>query len=174
MKVLATTRLAVLSIALLLLSASYGLACTCVPERPPCEAFGSARAVFIGKVVGSRERRTQKNEDGTITTYDVGEIYFRVDESFGGIQGSRVVIHSGTGGGDCGYWFIRAKRYLVYAYGDASNWSTGICTRTRPLTEAAEDLTFLRNLPRKGTGARIYGTVVAALKDPKSSDWRTE
>ena len=104
----------------------------------------------------------------------MGEIYFSVEQSFLGVKSSRVVIHSGTGGGDCGAWFIKGQRYLVYAYGDSmTTLSTNICTRTRELEDADEDLTFLRTMPRKGSGVRIYGTVVAAVaKDPKSSDWR--
>ena len=166
--------LLVVSAVVLLPCSTAVKACSCVGERPPCEGFGSASAVFIGKVVGAKQQREQRGEDGSITTYDVGEIYFKVEESFLGVKGARVVIHSGTGGGDCGYWFLRGQRYLVYAYGESSDsLGTSICTRTRLLAHADADLEFLRNLPRKGTGSRIYGSVAAALKDPKSTDWRT-
>src|SRR6266481_3252850 len=149
-------------------------ACSCAQTRPACEEFGSARAVFIGKVIGAKEQRQERQADGSTTTYDVGEIYFKVEETFLGVKGTRAVIHSGTGGGDCGYWFRRGQRYLVYAYGESlETLGTNICTRTGLLANAQEDLEFLRNLPRKGTGARIHGSVAAALKDPKSSDWRT-
>lgn len=149
-------------------------ACSCLGERPACEEFGAAKAVFIGKVIGAKEQRQERNDDGSTTNYDVGEIYFKVEEAFQGVKGTRVVIHSGTGGGDCGYWFQRGQRYLVYAYGASQDsLGTNICTRTRLLEHADEDLAFLRNLPRKGIGARIYGSVAAALKDPKSNGSRT-
>lgn len=161
-------------LALFLGASSVALGCSCAAERPTCEAFGSSTAVFVGKVVGAKEQRQDKNQDGTTTTYQVGQIYFNVEQSFLGVKSSRVVIHSGTGGGDCGYWFIKGERYLVYAYGESMDrLGTNICTRTTPLDDAEEDLNFLRTMPRKGSGVRIYGTVVAALKDPKSSDWRT-
>jgi len=160
--------------AMLLCAPVAVLACSCAPERPTCEAFGSSRAVFVGKVVGAKEQREEKNEDGTTTTYQVGEIYFSVEQSFLGVKSARIVIHSGTGGADCGYWFLKGKRYLVYAYGDSmDSLGTNICTRTKPLETAEKDLDFLRTMPRKGSGVRIYGKVVAALKDPKSPDWRT-
>ena len=162
------------SAALLLIALqAVALGCSCIRKSPVCEAFGGSRAVFVGKVIGAKEQRQERNRDGTSSTFQVGEIYFRVEQSFVGVRGSQVVIHSGTGGGDCGYWFVKGERYLVYAYGESQHLMTNICTRTRPLAEADEDLKFLTTLPRPGSGVRIYGTVVAALKDPKSPDWRT-
>jgi hypothetical protein len=147
--------------ALLLGLADEVNACSCVPDRPVCESFGSASAVFVGKVVGAAEQKTEKNEDGTTTTYDVGAIYFAVEEAFSGVKGrKKVTIHSGTGGADCGYWFLRGERYLVYAYGDLKEGlGTNICTRTRPLRDATEDLNFLRQLPVEGSGVKIHGMV---------------
>lgn len=153
--------LAAFAVLLLLGGAVEALACSCVPERPVCEGFGGASAVFVGRVVGSAERKESEDQNGRKTTYDVGTIYFAVEETFSGVRGKRrVEIHSGTGGGDCGFWFLRGQRYLVYAdASDKGRLHTNICTRTRPLSEAAEDLAFLRDLPPAGTGARIYGIV---------------
>ncbi len=166
--------LPVAALALVCAFAGRASACSCLSGEPVCEAFGSSRAVFVGKVLGAKQQRVLKDEEGKNQTFDVGEIYFQVEEAFSGVkQGSRAVIHSGTGGGDCGSWFKRGARYVVYAYGDTLNdLSTNICTRTRPLDEAEEDLAFLRNMPNKGAGARVYGAVVAAVKDPSSTDWR--
>lgn len=166
--------LGVTAFALVLCASSAALGCSCAPDRPTCEAFGSSQAVFVGKVVGAKEHRQHKNEDGTTSIYEVGEIYFKVEQSFFGTRGSRAVIHSGTGGGDCGYWFVKGERYLVYAYGESKDelW-TSICSRTKPLENAEEDLGFLRTMPRKGSGVRVYGTVAATLRDPKSPDRRT-
>lgn len=161
--------------AVLLLSAAKSVAaCSCAGEGLPCQSFGAARAVFVGKVTGAKEQRESRMEDGTKITYDVGEIHFKVEESFLGVKGQTATIFSGTGGGDCGYWFVRGERYLIYAYGDSvDKLYTNICTRTRPLADAEEDLAFLRSLPRKGTGARIFGNVSGAQKDSSSDAWRT-
>lgn len=158
----------IFAVALIAITAARADACSCMENGPPCEAFGGATAVFVGKVVGSKERK-ESILDGVKTIYDVGEIYFKVEESFVGKKASRIVIHSGTGGGDCGFWFRRGETYLVYAYGESQDkLYTNICTRTRLVAKAEEDLAFLRNLPRKGTGARIYGEVAASVNDPDS------
>ncbi|MET0647277.1 MAG: carboxypeptidase regulatory-like domain-containing protein, partial [Pyrinomonadaceae bacterium] len=63
------------------------------------------------------------------------------------------------GGGDCGYTFEVGKQYLVYGYDSKAGGriGTGICTRTRPLSEAADDLKFLRAVSDLPPGATIYG-----------------
>jgi hypothetical protein len=54
-----------------------------------------------------------------------------------------VVLATGAAGGDCGYAFRRGDTYLVYAVGAPDDLRTSICTRTRPASEAAEDLAAL-------------------------------
>lgn len=135
-------------------------ACSCTSEPPACEAFGGVSAVFVGRVVGAAQQKTYEL-DGTKETFDVGSVHFAVEEAFSGVKGrGRVTVHSGTSGADCGYWFRRGVRYVVYAYGDEKGkLYTNICTRTRRVEDAAEDLAFLRALPPEGTGVRLYGTV---------------
>lgn len=91
----------------LLFSFNVAYACSCRMPGPPCEYFGSTDAIFLGRVVGSAERKTSVDEKGNKTVYDVGTIRFLVQENFKGSPGYEVEIHSGTGGGDCGYWFLR-------------------------------------------------------------------
>src|SRR5207253_2413247 len=48
------------------------------------------------------------------------------------------------GGGDCGYDFHAGTDYVVYAYKNAAGQlETGICSRTRPLADAAEDVAYI-------------------------------
>ncbi|MFY9620922.1 MAG: carboxypeptidase-like regulatory domain-containing protein [Pyrinomonadaceae bacterium] len=65
------------------------------------------------------------------------------------------------GGGDCGYRFERAKQYLIYASKSVNEnrLYTGICNRTRLLSEASEDLKFFYNLPPEGSGSTITVSV---------------
>lgn len=163
MKLAPRTLLLSLALAVCALAAApEAYACSCMSRRPVCDAFGGADAVFVGKVVGAAEQKTETEDDGTKITYDVGSIYFAVEEAFSGVKaGTRVTIRSGTGGADCGYWFKRGERYLVYAYGDAKKGlHTNVCTRTSTLAAAAADLPFLRSLPPEGAGVRLYGAVI--------------
>ncbi len=80
-----------------------------------------------------------------------------------------VEVATGSGGGDCGYRFAIGKRYLVYARKwppSGSGLTTGICSRTRPIEEAGEDIKYLSSIPAKGTGGRVYGRLNEWRRDP--------
>jgi len=175
-------------------------ACSCVPSAP-CQYFDRADVVFVGKVVGSKFQRTEEeydyNENANTSvqtqpkkiTYDIGEIYFEVDEAFRGTEkGAKVTIFSSTGGGDCGYWFKRGETYVVFAskegspsdsgvssltYGgsvqklkpNAERLWTTICAGTREIKAADEALNYLRNLPKAGAGGMILGRIDESIKD---------
>ncbi len=145
-------------------------ACSCMKTPAVCEAFGSADAVFVGRVIGGANREVDKD---TGTVHIGGKIRFAVEESFSGPKLKTMTIHSGTGGGDCGYWFKLGEVYLVYAYGNLKEgFGTGICTRTKPQIYSTEDIDFLHSLPAKGTGVKIHGRVYSNViyeegKEPK-------
>ena len=135
-------RLAVVLFVFLAFDTAY--ACSCSPAGPPCDYYGEAAAIFLGRVVGSAQRKSYVDENGDKTVYDVGKIRFLVQENYKGAPGYEVEIHSGTGGGDCGYWFLRNESYVVYAYkSSAGGLTTNICTRTRHVSHASEDLEYL-------------------------------
>ncbi len=68
---------------------------------------------------------------------------------------------TGCEGGDCGFEFKRGERYLVYTYTNPEDKKlyTSICSRTRALSEAVEDLQYIRGLSSAPPGALIYGEV---------------
>ena len=79
-----------------------------------------------------------------------------------------IEIVTGTGGGDCGYAFQTGVDFIVYAYtNSAGRLETGICSRTRPLTQAVEDLAYLRAVPQLPPTADIRVSVV------DDSTWQT-
>jgi hypothetical protein len=89
-----------------------------------------------------------------------------VDQPFLNTTERVVQLSTGTGGADCGYRFAVGRRYLVYASRNVGGWLVaGTCLRTRPIEDAKEDLEYLKGLPVKGTGGRVYGRV---------NEWRRE
>lgn len=67
---------------------------------------------------------------------------------------------TGMGGGDCGFDFKVGSRYVIYAWRQADGaLSTGICSRTRLLSEGADDLAYLASVPASAHGARLSGTI---------------
>ena len=75
-------------------------------------------------------------------------------------QPSEDVIEVWTPFGDCGYDFQSGETYLVYANNDegsANSRSTDICTRTRRLSEAGEDLTYLFFYKDRPGSVRLEG-----------------
>jgi hypothetical protein len=148
-------------------------ACTCIGPRTPCEAYGTAAAVFVGTAI--RSGKAEPLKDNSEPHPEPVVVKFAVEQSYLGVDSTEVEVFTGFGGGDCGYQFKIGERYLVYAYRDRIRLVTGICTRTRPFAKATEDLAFLGNLSSATAGATIQGQVVrpAAPKSdplPISSD----
>lgn len=143
----------------LLVTSSAAHACSCMTPGTPCESYGTANAVFVGTAVSVRELERPKS--GDVDTWHYQRAYkFSVEQSYLGVEGTEVEIVTGSGGGDCGYQFQIGTRYVVYAHSYQDRLSTTICTRTRTVTSAGEDLAFLRNLSSAAPGASISGEVV--------------
>ena len=149
-----------LPLALLILALFSSLdvqACSCVGRDPFRQQFERADAVFVGRVVGVKDRFHVFRRlwmyflDATGRDYErhYGYAYtFSVERVWRGPGARTVTILTGRGGGDCGYPFERGRDYLVYGYrNDSDVWSTDICTRTSEVADAAEDLSLLAALP---------------------------
>lgn len=115
-------------------------ACSCA-EPPSVESeLERSKAVFSGKVLDIREKRS-------LNGYTMKSVLFEVINTWKGIRQSQMIITTGQGGGDCGFDFKEGKEYLVYAkkssmYGTKSLVSI-ICDRTNELSSSKEDLAIL-------------------------------
>jgi hypothetical protein len=141
----------------LIAGASRSIACTCI-SATPCEEFKHSSFVFTGRVIKLNTHIAFGAED-TLHEYGV-YVTFRVERTFKGQPDSEVTIVTGFGGGDCGYPFAQQHIYLVYASkGGHDQFFTSICSRTRPLEEAAVDLDYLGNLPESLSQTILWGRV---------------
>jgi len=154
-------------------------ACSCSPiSEPPCQAAWTATAVFTGTVLDIAEPAPPQPQTGgskpirqplfydssrtpllwpkRIVRMQIAEVLTGVDP-----RQQQIEIVTGMGGGDCGYSFHSGVDYIIYAYKNSEGrLETGICSRTRPLTQAAEDIAYLRAFPQLPATADIRVSVV--------------
>ena len=163
---MSTRRLAAALTLLLLIPARHATACECEASGPSCQNYFQVDAVFSGTVQSISEVL-----DPDAPPLRPGE--FRIPRSVrveltlgtafrGGITGPSVSVTTAGSGPACGYTFKVGEQYLVYARraGGASGLVVSLCSRTRQLANAAEDLAFVQTLNASaGTGGTISGKV---------------
>jgi len=159
---------------LVLLCSGRALACSCFAGVPPCQAFGGAAATFVGTATGVKTVEPKQDAKGEVE-WGRRVFSFTVVQAYSGVAGAEVEVTTGLGGGDCGYSFRIGETYLVYAHGggEGKPLGTGICTRTRPVSEAAEDMEFLRGLAGRAPGVSLDITVARGLQSVRSGDTKT-
>jgi hypothetical protein len=143
------------------------LACSCVPVGPPCAGFSEARAVFVGTVqarVDAKESVTATIATGSrrgeieTTALRMSDFRLAVGETFSGDPGREVVVRTAPDTAMCGFPFEVGRSYLVYASrDDAGRYGTSICSRTRPLEGAEDDLSLLRQMQAGKVVSRTFG-----------------
>lgn len=144
------------SVLVLFAFAAEAVACSCTRPPQPCEAYGDASAIFIGTVTFSSKTRIKEVDYESTKRV----VRFRVDRPLVNVEAGDIEITTGWGDADCGYGFRLGGQYLVYAYGDdKKSLSTNICTRTRELAHADEDLEYINGLSKAPPGGTISGEV---------------
>lgn len=112
------------------ISAEPAHACSCILPVSPTEEFQRAGAVFSGTVTSVSQPLRSTGQK---------KVTFDVEQSWKDISSPTVTIETGIGGGDCGFDFEKGKTYLVYTEGPDPR-RANICSRTKELAAAAEDL----------------------------------
>jgi hypothetical protein len=105
-------------------------ACSCVGPGTPTHELGRATAVFAGKVVNIVR---DPSGFGLIVT-------FHVDRQWKGVHDHMVTVKTGPHSAACGFGFRAHHEYLVYAHDYQGHLHTSLCTRTKALAQATEDL----------------------------------
>lgn len=136
-------------------------ACSCAASGPPCQGYFQVDAVFAGTVTAISDL----DGTGDDRLFERRLVRFATQRAFRGVEGTTVDVFTGMGGGDCGYAFKTGEQYLVYASRRQGRLTTGICSRTRPLAEAAEDLKFIQGIGAAPAGARVSGTIAHSERD---------
>jgi Carboxypeptidase regulatory-like domain len=157
------------AVLVVLLGASSAFCCSCIGPGPPCQSYGNTPAVFVGTALEVKQT-SEKLIAGEDRQFPQRAFIFRIDEPFRGVNTAQVEVRTGMGGGDCGYNFKLGERYLVYASFNATNgfYGTNICTRTRPVSDAGEDLDYIRGLKDREPGATLSGEIRRYRRNPET------
>lgn len=130
-----------------LMSYTTAHACRCVsrtefdgePEKYVRFERERAFAVFAGKVTRIDEVKNARGAPSGVV-----KVTFAVLRAWKGASANRIVVSTTNVCCICGYPFEVGGEYLVYASGESvGDLRTSICTRTKKLNDAAEDLRFL-------------------------------
>ena len=146
-------QLLVLAVAFLVITARPSDACSCVGQVAVCEAFWKTPLVFEGEVLSIEPVANSRGEEYPPER----RVRFSVGKAHRGDVAETAEVMTGAGGGDCGYNFKQGGRYLVYANFYAGRLTTGICSRTRLLADAAEDIEYLKSAFTPSAGGRVFG-----------------
>ncbi len=162
--------------------------CSCYGGSVRCALSRGEEAVFVGIVtsVTIDDVETLIGEKKYSHKYRVAQ--FSIEESLNGIDQKSVEVVTGMGGGDCGYDFKTGERYLVYGNPNKVQTTAGerpitvlsngpavtalltttICSRTRPLAEATDDIELIRAANAGKPETRIFGRVLEYARDAGS------
>ncbi|MGE0655443.1 MAG: carboxypeptidase regulatory-like domain-containing protein [Pyrinomonadaceae bacterium] len=150
-------------------------ACSCVGARsgnPPCQSFWNSPVVFSGRVA---EITPVEVKVGELASFRQFRVRFAVSADHRGGVGQIVDVTTGQGGGDCGYKFEINEHYLVYAYkGENGTLSTGICSPTKRLVEASDDLEYIQGLTRAKPVGSLFGGVWEYKPRRSTDEWRPQ
>jgi len=144
-------------------------ACVCAGTQTVKQAFHESTAVFSGRVIAAEYRGGIKNEFaemdaeylGKKREYEVLVYTFEVIRWYkGGSYSTREVTivtndiryldDKTESVSDCDLAFNRSESYLIYAYGDKGELAAGLCSRTKRLARAKNDLIALETYRKKG------------------------
>ena len=136
---------AILVIALTVYSSPLG-ACSCIEPPPPKDALKKADCVFIGKLVSYDYLDTNMRHSKYFSSATPYRHIFTVEKLWKGSVKDTIEIICGRDGASCGYYFMENQKYVIYAYkdyNDSTRLVTSLCTRTRHIRYASDDLNDL-------------------------------
>lgn len=132
--------LLVIIVSMLAIETESACACSCAPPGSPDEELTRATAVFTGKVVGLAK---PLDGFGPISSADPIKVTFQVYTVWKGSISQTTTITTSRSGASCGYTFEKGSEYIVYAHGPENDLAVSLCSRTRPLAVADDDLAVL-------------------------------
>lgn len=115
------------------------LGCTCGETTYPCVEFNKETVIFIGRVIESSKESANKEERKILN--------IKVSEGFRGVKNGDIIKIAEFN--YCSEMLVPGIDYLIYTNKHENGlYDISMCSRTRPVSEAQDDLAFLRNLDK--------------------------
>jgi hypothetical protein len=112
-------------------------ACTCSAPANTAEALKRSAAVFRGKV--TEIKRPWLDRIGLTQTGSY-RVRFQILKQWKGTPAASTVVITRLTGEACGFPFEIDKEYLVYVVTEPKDIQTGICTGTKNIAEAEQEM----------------------------------
>ncbi len=129
----------VVALVVLAADARCAWACSCEPPGSTAAERERATAVFAGRV----ERLEAGNGSIVSKTDPAVQVTFAVQQVWKGDVPQTMFLTTAQWGASCGYTFEQGQQYLVYAFTFNDTLQAYLCSRTRPLADAQDDLAVL-------------------------------
>jgi hypothetical protein len=118
-------------------------ACTCAAPATTAEAFKRSTSVFKGRVI----KISVPSLDWIgLTRTGAHRVKFEILKQWKGPSSETTVVVTRLTGEGCGFPFEEQKEYLVYVVAELKHIQTGICTGTKSIADAEEEMKDLDEL----------------------------
>ena len=117
--------------------------CTCMAPATAADALQKSSAVFRGRVVTIY--RSFLDRVGITNTAGY-RVQFEITNQWKGTPSKSIVVITRITGEACGFPFEEKKEYLVYVVTEPKDIQTGICTGTKNIAEAEQEMKELDKL----------------------------
>jgi hypothetical protein len=168
-----SVRFGLVAAALTLWRPTSAEACSCAGTLPSSVAARQAEVVFVGTVARIDRPKpislSHQNADGTVTvtikdSSGPALVLFDVAHVFKGPSPAQIAVtHSTT---SCHFPFKNAEKWLIYGRQGIGGVTADICSRTRLVSEADQDLLYLRNAEAGRLHGIVYGEVFRRRNGP--------
>ena len=139
MTMLRIALLAALFIALPVSNLGQVYACSCIMPGTPSEELANSSLVFAGSAASVREDQPFLGID-RLPANGLTTVEFKVDTVWKGNTKETTTLETARYGASCGFTFVEEEEYIVYS---RDGKAVSLCSRTRSLSDAQEDLAAL-------------------------------
>jgi hypothetical protein len=136
-------RVSTLTTLLLALAPVRGAAVCVLPLPPPCQSLASHAVVLVADVLEVSDTSGLESHSGAQV------VKMRIAERFKGVPGTNNVMTASIANEHEAVFLTAGKRYVIYANLHSNGFWDTRCSRTRPVDEATEELTQLRQCGKR-------------------------